>query len=147
MTNNSTPGGMTNAVAPTAERVIDGDTYAVMLDLNPIATSLLVDLAHALHQSKSTWRLRCIALLRPGTAEHTDQLVALTAHPDVQAALRPLLHPAGAADLSGALYDAKDEPSTCRSYQHECANYAEGADGLCPEHQARAEGNSGVRWA
>lgn len=147
MTTTSTPGGLTNAVAPTAEKVIDGETYAVMLDLNPIATSLLVDLAHALHQSKSTWRLRCLALLPPGHSEYTRQLGFLTHDQGVQAALRPLLHPSGAEDLSGALYDAYDEPSTCRSYQHECANYAEGADGLCTEHQDRAEANSGVRWA
>lgn len=141
----STPGGMTNAVAPTAEKVIDGTTYAVMLDLNPIATSLLVDLAHAVHQSKSTWRLWVLSTHRPGSAEYTRHLAFLTADPGVQAALRPLLHPAGAEDLSGALFDAKDEPSTCTWRQGECAKYADGD--LCTEHQDRAEANSGVRWA
>lgn len=140
-----TPGGLTNAVAPTAERVIDGTTYAVMLDLNPVATSLLVDLAHALQQSKSTWRLPYLVLMRPGTADYVRQLVALTTDQGVQAALRPLLHPTGAADLSGALYDAYDEPSTCTWRQGECPNYADGD--LCTEHQDRAEANSGVRWA
>ncbi len=141
----STPGGLTNAVAPTAERVIDGETYAVMLDLNPIATSLLVDLAHALQQSKSTWRLLCLAIMHPGTADYVRDLAVLTADPGVQAALRPLLHPTGAEDLSDALYDAYGEPSTCTWRQGECAKYADGD--LCTEHQDRAEANSGVRWA
>jgi len=127
-----TAGGMSNSVGPRATRIVDGTTYAVELDLNPIAASLLTDLA----RSTQTWRLEHLKHRQPGSAEFTRHLAALTADPTMQAALTQLIHPDAAEQLSSELWESKDEPGYCTSW--DCANYATVLD-LCGDCQQEAE--------
>lgn len=138
---NATPGGMTNAVAPKAERVVDGNSWSVELDLNPIASSLIGDLAHAL-RGHAHW-LVVLSHLEPTSAEYTAVLADILALSSVRQALTQTITPQGAEDLSGQLWDAKDEPDWCRT--DECENYATIGD-RCDSCQAAAENRSPVRF-
>ena len=135
-----TAGGMSNSVGPRATRIVDGSTYAVELDLNPIAASILGDLA----RSSQTWRLRQMQV-HPGSPDFTRHLAALVADPAVQAALTVLIHPDAAEQLSGDLWSAKDEPDWCTTGEGSCGSYAVVGD-LCREHQAAAENRSPVKY-
>ncbi len=141
MTLHATPGGMTNAVAPKAEQVVDGATWSVELDLNPIASSLIGDLAHAL-RGHAHW-LVVLSHLPPTSVEYTAVLADVLALSSVRQALTQAITPQGAQDLSGQLWDAKDEPDRCRT--EDCPNYATVGD-RCDSCQADAENRSPVRF-
>ncbi len=136
------PGGMTNAIAPHAERVVEYNYWAVELDLNPIASSLIGDLALAL-RGHAHW-LVVLSHLEPTSAEYTAVLADILALSSVRQALTQTITPKGAQDLSGQLWDAKDEPDWCRT--EDCPNYATVGD-RCDSCQADAENRSPIRWA
>ncbi len=138
----TTPGGMTNSATPRAERIVDGATWSVELDLNPIASSLIGDLAHAL-RGHAHW-LVALSHLQPTSAEYTAVLADILALSTVRQALTQTITPQGAQDLSGQLWDAKDEPDWCRT--EDCPNYAVVGD-RCDSCQTDAENRSPVRWA
>ncbi len=138
---NATPGGMTNAVAPKAEQVVDGATWSVELDLNPIASSLIGDLAHAL-RGHAHW-LVVLSHLPPTSVEYTAVLADVLALSSVRQALTQAITPQGAQDLSGQLWDAKDEPDRCACTE---AYVEDGFGGQCRDCQQRAENRSPVRF-
>jgi len=125
---------MTNSVGPRATRHVDRDTFAVEVDLNPIAASILTDLAW----SSQVWRFRYLAGFPPGSPRYTEHLAALLADPHVQAALTQLIHPDAAEVLSSELWESKDEPDYCTADERTCDSYAV-VGTLCSEHQAHAE--------
>lgn len=126
--------GRTSGVRPTAEQVIDGDQYSVMLDLEPVAGQIITDLTQALR-----WRthlLKHLAHCPPTSPEHTEILQRVLSEPGVRAAFHVLIHADQAEDLSADLWDAKDEPVHC--LRTDCPNYAVDR-GLCPGHADQAD--------
>jgi hypothetical protein len=114
------------SIGPVASRVLDGDSWHVALDLEPIMVSLLPDMARALHQAHLTGTLRYLADLRPGDPEYARAIALLTDALRTRGVTVVQLHPAAAERLSGELWDAKDEPLTCA-----CGDYTENADSVC----------------
>lgn len=125
--------GSVNGVAPQAARVVDGGYYAVALDLEPIAVSLLTDIACAVHATKDTWRLVALARLDPADPDRARHLAALTVAVRRTGALRPLISGAAAEQLAAELDDAAAEPGWCEVGG--CDRYAD-VDGMCPAHAA-----------
>lgn len=126
---------------PMAERIIDGQTYTVQLDLTPIMGSILKDLGRALFRAKKLWLLRGLGMARPGSPEEADFQRELLGLAGVHDAFLVQLTASDADELDAELYDAKDEPPRCGNSG--CDNYATTLDGIwCPSHDP--EGWDGV---
>lgn len=136
MTRHAIP-GMVNATRPTAEQVVDGEHQAVLIDLAPVATSLLTDLGRALHASRATWRLRALGILDPTETAYTRQLAALLADPAVMEALQVLISAADADHLAEDLDVASVARDNC--LRDTCLNLETDGD-LCEDHRQLAEG-------
>lgn len=114
-----------DANRPHAEKVIDGDSHTVTLDLAPIAAGLLNDIALALRGNGHLMTL--LANNRVGSLEHTRIRRQILNRLEQGTALQLQLGPDQAMDLAGDLFNAAEEPERCAGYC-DGENYA--ADGL-----------------
>jgi len=122
-----------DANRPVASQVIDGDTIAVTLDLEPIAAGLLNDIAQALRTRGHLFTI--LANNRVGSHEHTairEQILTIL---KAGTALQVTLGADQAEALATDLWEATTEPNWCA-----CAeNYATRPDGNCDSCGATAD--------
>jgi hypothetical protein len=136
--------GSTNGTTPTAEAVVDGPDHSVLLDLGPVASSLLGDLARAVHDrpgAGSGTALVVLGNVPPSDWMYAHSLATLTRDPRVMAALQVLITPPAADALAEQLSAAAVEPDPCA--RSGCDNLADRRDGLCAPHRAAADAG---RW-
>jgi hypothetical protein len=97
------------------------------LDLEPVAVTLLPDIARALAQAHILGSLHVLGTLRVGHPLYAETLGKITDALRTRGALTVQLHPAAAEALSADLWEAKDEPPlTCA-----CGDYTDNADRVC----------------
>lgn len=114
-----------DANRPVAERVIDGDTHTVILDLAPIAAGLINDIALAMRGRGHLFTV--LANNRVGSPEHTavrDEILRILQR---STALQPVLGPDQADELASDLFEASAEPPWCGCGEA----YATRVDGDC----------------
>lgn len=128
----------THAVGPTAQQVVDGDTWAVEVDLNPVGPDLLVDLARALHRAGRAEQFRRLGIMPAGVSA-LELTAAIHGDPNIQTVLRVPVHPDAAERLSSELYDALTEPDVCTWRQGDCCNYVGTDPALCDLHHEGTE--------
>lgn len=114
------------SIGPVASRVIDGDSWHVALDFEPILMTLLPDMARVIAQQRLTGALHYLGTMRPGDTFFAEYLGNVTDALRARGATVVQLHPAAAERLSSELWDAKDEPLTCA-----CGDYTDNADSVC----------------
>jgi hypothetical protein len=119
----------TSGIRPTAEQLVEGDQYSVLLDLEPVAGQILTDLTQALRRRGHL--LTLLANCSPTSVDHTKLLHRILGETGVRDAFHVLIHADAAEELSAELFDAKDEPEHC--LRSDCPNYAVDR-GLCPGH-------------
>ena len=129
--------GQVHGARPYAERVVDGDTQTVQLDLTPIAGALLTDIATALHKSKRVGQFLQLATETPGSQDRAAAMTAilqtLAAHSALLVPITPGAAEALAEDLDAASY-ALDH-----CVRDGCTNLADSPDGeLCHGHHDAA---------
>jgi len=130
--------GRSHSIGPTAEPVIDGPDQAVLVDLGPIASALLTDLARALHRSGRGRRdLLILGTLHPSSVEHTRTIAHLVNDQGVRNALQLTLSTGAATCLAEQLDEASLERQECA--REACDNLT-GHDGLlCDGHHDAAD--------
>ena len=130
--------GRSHSIGPTAEPVIDGPDQAVLVDLGPIASALLTDLARALHRSGRGRRdLLILGTLHPSSVEHTRTIAHLVNDPGVRNALQLTLSTGAATCLAEQLDEAATELDPC--WRDGCENLADADGMLCTVHRDQAD--------
>ena len=100
--------------APTAEQVVDRDAAAVLLDLNPIVSSLLPDIARAISRNVGARQLLAdIGTLHPANPRYGYSLGKLQELPEIRQALTVTLALDQAEELGDQLAHASINPPEC----------------------------------
>ena len=99
---------------PTAEQVVDRDAAAVLLDLNPIVSSLLPDIARAIARHPGGRQLLTdIGTLHPANPRYSYSLGKLQELPEIRQALTVTLALDQAEELGDQLAHASINPPEC----------------------------------
>ena len=108
-----TMGGRINASRPVAERITEGHESVVILDLAPIATSLVRDIAQALARADHLVPLITVGRGRAGDAGQTEAMESLVRTLVDAGALQVELGDSQASELSEELEASAVEPELC----------------------------------
>lgn len=122
-----TTSGLINTTArPRAERIIDGDTFHVSLDLDALADTLIDQIAAVIHQQRRTWQLSMVGNPRTRPAERAAYRRELKAALTLARAFDVPINHTQAEELQADLFEATTEPGRC-----DCdTEYATRPDGL-----------------
>ena len=123
----TTSGLINTAARPRAERVVEGDTYHVSLDLDALADTLIDQIAAIIHRERRTWALSLVGNPRTRPAERAQHRAEIKAALTLARAFDVPIDHAQAEQLQADLFEATVEPGWCN-----CDNeYATRPDGLC----------------